>query len=659
MRSESIMRTEKELLWSADLARNVAQAVGPERILGGADVPDPLNAAARSIQGRLKVGSEGNVIRLEFLHPDESLCQPVLDAVVDAYLKLHARIHQPGENSAMLAEEVAQEKLRLQESEADLLELRSQMGGVSLEDAKKTVAAEIEMLRRAILEVEAELASREAMAGATTVSGTQSGAHGDAEGSGSEEESADAAPSVSDVVTYAALAGRLHDLRQREQEYQSRFTPENPLVKSVQRQIAELEQRIQEMVRRHPQLASEPVSAAPPGAVAAMSERESVPSLKARMKVLNRQLEQARAESLRVSDLERTFSDVQLRREIQQSNLRHMATTLEQSRYDSAVDSANRSSIKVLQQPSDPVLNMKETRKKAGLVFAAVAGGGLSLAFLFELFLDPRIKRPSQLAERAKLPVYVTIPAFARRSKSKAANGTDRAMRENGLLPESRSRGEEANSPALNGGARSYYEALRDRLIVYFERVNLRRKPKLVGVAACHGRAGVSSVARGLAATLSETGGGKVLLVDLNCGMNTMRRFEEGSPVVALPELLKQDPEAPRRSDPGDTLLLASFGANQGEHHPIRSRQFDSLIPRLKASDFDFIVFDMPPLTPTSVTFRVAGFLDKMLLVVESERTHMQSMTSAISLLEESNARIALVLNKAREYLPHCLRPPQ
>ena len=45
-------------------------------------------------------------------------------------------------------------------------------------------------------------------------------------------------------------------------------------------------------------------------------------------------------------------------------------------------------------------------------------------------------------------------------------------------------------------------------------------------------------------------------------------------------------------------------------------------MPNLKASDFDYIIFDMPPLTETSPTWGMAAFMDKVLLVVEAEKNN-------------------------------------
>ncbi len=49
-------------------------------------------------------------------------------------------------------------------------------------------------------------------------------------------------------------------------------------------------------------------------------------------------------------------------------------------------------------------------------------------------------------------------------------------------------------------------------------------------------------------------------------------------------------------------------------------KKFFDMMPNLKASDFDYIIFDMPPLSQTSPTWGMAAFMDKLLLVVEAEK---------------------------------------
>ena len=46
------------------------------------------------------------------------------------------------------------------------------------------------------------------------------------------------------------------------------------------------------------------------------------------------------------------------------------------------------------------------------------------------------------------------------------------------------------------------------------------------------------------------------------------------------------------------------------------------MMPHLKASEFDYIIFDMPPLNQTSVTLAMSAWMDKVLVVVEAERSN-------------------------------------
>ena len=99
-------------------------------------------------------------------------------------------------------------------------------------------------------------------------------------------------------------------------------------------------------------------------------------------------------------------------------------------------------------------------------------------------------------------------------------------------------------------GARSFHrpycEAIRDRLGLYFELNHLTHKPKLVGVTGFSEAAGTSTLAAGLAASLSETNDGKVLLVDINLGPEDVHPFFKGKPAYSLTLLLSQTVRSPR-----------------------------------------------------------------------------------------------------------------
>ena len=84
-------------------------------------------------------------------------------------------------------------------------------------------------------------------------------------------------------------------------------------------------------------------------------------------------------------------------------------------------------------------------------------------------------------------------------------------------------------------------------------------------------------------------------------------------------------------------------------------KRFNLLVPKLKASDYDYIIFDMPPINQLSVTPRLARFMDMVLLVVESGKTDREAVKRAGALLAESKSNVAAVLNKNRNYIPRWL----
>jgi Mrp family chromosome partitioning ATPase len=83
--------------------------------------------------------------------------------------------------------------------------------------------------------------------------------------------------------------------------------------------------------------------------------------------------------------------------------------------------------------------------------------------------------------------------------------------------------------------------------------------------------------------------------------------------------------------------------------------RFNHLIPKLKASDFDYIIFNMPPVSPISITPRLAGYMDVVLLVVDSDKANRDLVVQARDLLAESKTPVGAVLTNTKEYIPKML----
>jgi Mrp family chromosome partitioning ATPase len=207
-----------------------------------------------------------------------------------------------------------------------------------------------------------------------------------------------------------------------------------------------------------------------------------------------------------------------------------------------------------------------------------------------------------------------------------------------------------AAPPERESEMKSYHDALRDRLVTHFDVRDMTHKPKLIAVTGCAAGSGVSSVATGLAASLSETGDGNVLLVDMKGQKGAAHAFSHGKPACSLADALENETRISAQVN--ENLYVVTAGSVDQKLQRIIPQQFSQFVPKLKASDYDYIIFDMPPVAQTSITAKVARFMDMVLMVVESERTDRDVAKRATSLLAESKASVAAVLNKRRRYVP-------
>jgi Mrp family chromosome partitioning ATPase len=299
----------------------------------------------------------------------------------------------------------------------------------------------------------------------------------------------------------------------------------------------------------------------------------------------------------------------------------------------------------------------------------------IGLAFILEMFVDRTVKHAAEIESKFGLPLFLTIPLLHERQSRWASlknvpvlsngnghrNGRRALSEPNPMLPidetEADSLDDRFNGNSSRLPLRPFFEALRDRLISYFEIKNLTHKPKLVAVTSCREGSGVSTFAAGLAASLSETGEGNVLLVDMSKQNGSPKQFIGGRLHCGLDDALEREKR--------DTALVqenlyvvteSGNGHANGKLSRILPKRFTNLVPKLKASDYDYIIFDMPPVSQLSVTPRVAKFMDIMLVVAEAEKTDREVFKRAIAMLAESKANLGAVLNKRRSYVPKALQ---
>jgi MinD-like ATPase involved in chromosome partitioning or flagellar assembly len=142
-----------------------------------------------------------------------------------------------------------------------------------------------------------------------------------------------------------------------------------------------------------------------------------------------------------------------------------------------------------------------------------------------------------------------------------------------------------------------------------------------------------------------------VLLVDMTQGQGSAQHFYKGNPAVGIEQLLDTRSDARIQSN----LYVVGESSSSAQLAKGMPQRFTQLVPKLKTSDFDYIIFDMPPVSQISITPRLASFMDMVLMVVESEKTDRDIAQRATDLLKKSNTHVGVVLNKTKSYVPNRL----
>jgi uncharacterized protein involved in exopolysaccharide biosynthesis/Mrp family chromosome partitioning ATPase len=374
----------------------------------------------------------------------------------------------------------------------------------------------------------------------------------------------------------------------------------------------------------------------------AAGAQAKVETLKARLRDVQQRMKQLTELGPQIEDLER-------KREMDETNYKYFAASLEKARIDEALDPSKMPNISAVQRPSPPALESKQRDKIAlGLAGAGIALG-VALALLRGLMLNRTVGRPLELETQLHIPLMLSIPySNARNGHLALTNGSSPGSVATATRPR------RAKLAPWEPGhfIRPYCDAIRDRLGLYFELNHLTHKPKLVGVTSFSEEAGTSTLAAGLAASLSETNDGKVLLVDVKLGPEEVHPFFKGKPAYPLNAALKPNGTIDSASD---NLYLATVGSSNAGPAQLGLKRFFDMMPNLKASDFDYIIFDMPSLDQTSPTWGMSAFMDKLLLVVEAEKNNREMIKRSYGKLMAERNNVAVVVNKARSYIPKWL----
>jgi polysaccharide biosynthesis transport protein len=587
--SDGVILSEVEILTSSDVAVQVADAVGPQRLVKRSNGEATSAKAAREILRNLEVAAVkgSNIISISYKNTDPKLATEVLDQLVKFYFDKHLEVHRSVGSFDLVARQTDQLREQLGQTEEELKKLKEVAGVTSVSENIATTSSELAKTQQELDASETELAAQQARVNeiekslALTVS--------------KPADSGAAQPGTAVIEEYRSLVSRLTQLRQAETELLSRYTDQNRIVKVKQAQIEELDKQRLEFEQKYPGiLATVPNGTSAEGARPDwMSEKAKLVGVVAQTQMLKSRLSTLEERSKVLAEYGPRIEQLERTKGLQETNYKYLQASLEKARIDETLDPSRIPNISIVQKPSSAEKTTRDVKK---FVIGLAVGGlaiGIAIALLIELVLDRTVKRAHEFEERLQIPLLLSIPYFG-------TNGQHLRLCDEGQNS-GKALGEDGSAAAVqmeNGDSlQPFCEAIRDRLGLFFELHHMAHKPKLVAVTGLAKNAGTSTLAAGLANTLSEGAESKVLLVD----------------------------------------------------KPPATRQFYNMLMEFKASDLDYIVFDMPSLGDTSATLPLAGFMDTVLLVVEAEKSNRGAVKRAYEQLA-AKTKVSVVFNKSRSY---------
>jgi Mrp family chromosome partitioning ATPase len=468
------------------------------------------------------------------------------------------------------------------------------------------------------------------------------------------------------IEEYGTLLSDLAEWKRKDREAaQQGYTPLHPARFTIQGQIDKLGQQKTNLLHRYEALAQYSIptggtNAASSGLIADLAE---IKRLTGSVEYVRGELTNIQKKAVSLLDLDAKLHDLERQHAEYETNFNFLARSRALEHASELSGSGNLMNITTFEQPTPPVRDIKKLKKQLMTIFGGCFGCGLALAFLIDFVLDRSIKRRSDVERFLRLRVLQAIPDAAWSWRADLPWGLRlftsgrRALAVNG-------EGENGESCAVTRWDPvhqlfQHAEGLRERLLTWFEIQNLNlKKPKMVGVTSCSTGAGVTTIASGLAVSLSRIGSGNVLLVNMseNGEHAATQSFHQGQPGPGLQENpVMMNGHGEQQLE--ENLFVAPANGNEPSNQLVQAQpnRLNSLIPNLKASDYDYIIFDMPRVSQTSSSARVAGYMDIVLLVLESEKTGQQTAISANAMMKESRANVAAVLNKCRRRVPALL----
>src|SRR5262249_6092879 len=151
--------------------------------------------------------------------------------------------------------------------------------------------------------------------------------------------------------------------------------------------------------------------------------KAKVAGTEAKIEALESRLRDIKQRTKQLSELAPQIEDLERKKEMDETNYKYFAASLEKARVDEALDPSKMPNISAVQRPTPP---RPETKKRDMIALALAGGGialGIALALLRGVILNETVGRPLQLETQLHIPLMLSIP-YANGSFALPRNGS-------------------------------------------------------------------------------------------------------------------------------------------------------------------------------------------------------------------------------------------
>src|SRR5438132_4041270 len=161
--NDGVIAAEVSIITSWDLSVQVAEALGPNRVLPDAKAPTVVGAAAAINSGlATSTAKNSNIIGVSYQNRRPEVATTVLNELVNRYFTKHLEVHRSAGAFDFVSQQSDQIRARLNQTEDALKALKAKAGVMSLQDSMSSLSTQSERLEDQLRAAEGDLAEQQA-----------------------------------------------------------------------------------------------------------------------------------------------------------------------------------------------------------------------------------------------------------------------------------------------------------------------------------------------------------------------------------------------------------------------------------------------------------------------------------------------------------------